>query len=401
MSKTKIEWCDDVWNPIIGCTPVGIGCDHCYAEGQVNRFQSKYDRPTTIKLGAATRPGLTFTPTHPITGKSLGKGAKWTGAVWLLPDVLEVPLRRRKPTAYFVNSQSDVFHESVVGCEEGRRFIAAMFGVMAATPQHTFQLLTKRPEQAAKWFEWLAAHGDSPTWSLASFGTDAGLPTRWTDHPPRKWAWPLPNVWLVTSVEDQAAADERIPALLELPAALRGLSVEPMLGPINLGPILANVPALPGKRGASDWFSPLTGRGWDAQADTFDDEAEFPSIDWVICGGESGPKARPMHPDWARSLRDQCVGSGVPFFFKQWGEHAPSVCEDWFTHGGDEARPHTWVARDGSRGLCWIVDDDGSWSNWTGDAPDRASADVAVMSKVGKAAAGRELDGRLWDEYPV
>ena len=153
---TKIEWTEMTWNPMIGCSRVSAGCDHCYAEGQVHRFGARYDRSTTIKLGATKREGLTFLPVDG-DGKSIGKGAKWTGAVWLLPDGLEGPLCRKKPTKFFVNSLSDVFHESVVGCEEGRRFIAAMFGVMAACPQHTFQLLTKRPEQARKWFAFASA----------------------------------------------------------------------------------------------------------------------------------------------------------------------------------------------------------------------------------------------------
>lgn len=138
---------------------------------------------------------------------------------------------------------------------------------------------------------------------------------------------------------------------------------------------------------------------------------QWQRIDWLICGGESGPGARPMHPGWARFARDQAVAAGVPFLFKQWGEHAPWMTEEWFTYGGEEKRPHTWVSFDGDVGLCWIYDDDGTWSNWTGEPPSVTVVDpetsevaemleVAVMSKIGKGRAGRVLDGRTWDEFP-
>lgn len=358
MSKTKIEWTNGgaTWNPVVGCSPAKGseqgGCRECYATGQVHRFGENYrSAPGLIRLGRGPRDALTFKPTD-TDGKTLGKGAKWTGEVWLLPEVLAVPLRRRKPTTYFVNSLSDLFHESIVDSGEGRRFVAALFGVMAARPQHTFQVLTKRPEKAREWFAWVEkaawawdqvqltpARNGSPEapviwrflFEMASqvIGHDefAALVnrTKFGD-----WAWPLPNVWLGTSVEDQATADARIPELLQVPASVRFLSCEPLLGPLNLETYL--------------WHR------WPEDMDRGE-------IDWCIAGGESGPKARPMHPDWARSLRDQCVAAGVPYFFKQWGE---------YKHRDPSGAP-----------------DDG------GDC-----------IRVGKKAAGRELDGRTWDEYP-
>jgi protein gp37 len=178
--------------------------------------------------------------------------------------------------------------------------------------------------------------------------------------------WPLPNVWLGVSAEHQAAADERVPVLLVLPAAVRFVSYEPALGPVDW----------------SAWLSRL---------------------DWLICGGESGTKARPMHPAWARSARDQCAAAGTAFFFKQWGQFSPVMREDWIADG---RRPHAWVTLDGESGECWLAstDPDSPWLNYTGSPPTGAEAvgrGLVVMAGVGKAAAGRELDGHTHDDYPM
>jgi len=295
---SDIEWTGRTWNPMAGCTPVVTrdasgkrhpsGCDHCYATGQVRRFAAVYDRPTTIKIGA-DRPGLTFVPTD-ADGKSLRKGAKWTGAVWLLPHMLDVPLSRPKPTTYFVNSVADVFHESVVGCEEGRQFVAALFGAMAACPQHTFQILTKRPERAREWFAWLSSVcTDHPRLlfqyldDLAWERSDIAIP-QLQGCTEKRVEWPLSNVWIGASVSTQADADQRIPALLEVPAVVRFISAEPLLGPIDLV-----------RSGLID------------------------IADWFIAGGESGPKARPCEIAWLRSIVRQCQDAGVPCFVKQVG----------------------------------------------------------------------------------
>lgn len=277
--NSKIEWTGATWNPVAGCTWASRGCDHCYAATMTRRLGA---------MGQADYAGLT-------------SRKHFNGKVRTLPHKLDVPLRRHKPTTWFVNSMSDLFHQDVPF-----DFIDRVFAVMALCPQHTFQVLTKRPERMAEWANSeLVQHriakardgitvarkiaelkeirskmktggvGVSATQirniaSRQQWATEAGI------------AWPLPNCWLGTSIEDQTAADERIPHLLRVPAAVRFLSVEPLLGLVEL----------------SQW---IVGK----------------KCNWVIVGGESGPGARPMHPAWARSLRDQCVAAGVPFFFKQ------------------------------------------------------------------------------------
>lgn len=373
---SSIEWTERTWNCLVGCTKVprvGEGlspCTHCYAMGDApHRFPAVYDREGVIKISSnPKRPGLTYVPSarvlkserrsrnileHHDDGTltvSLGKGAQWTGEIRCLPWKLDEPLRRRKPTKYFVNSLADIFHEKLVGCEEGRRFIAAIFGVMAACPQHTFQILTKRDPRP--WFDWLNSATLGHPRLLFQYLDDLA----W-EHPDivipqlqgrgdHRVPWPLPSVWLGQSVEDQAAADARIPWLLDTPAAVRWLSVEPMLGPIVL-------PA---------------------------DFLALGSRAWVVCGGESGPGARPMHPDWARSLRDQCVEAGLPFLYKQGGAwmEVPSDDPGW-TH---------------------MVTLDGRAFARGEDVPLELATGCAYMRRVGKKASGRELDGRTWDEYP-
>lgn len=174
------------------------------------------------------------------------------------------------------------------------------------------------------------------------------------------------TVWPGITVEDQARADERIPIMVGLPRLW--LSMEPLLGAVSLP------------------------------------DAHLGGLNWIIGGGESGPNARPMHPEWVRSLRDQCQAASVPFFFKQWGEIAPWVNERHFTHGGAERHPHFWIDRNtGKSGAVWIVDSDGGWSNWTGDPPmegNKVAPSVAILGHHGKSAAGRILDGREWSEVP-
>lgn len=328
---TKIQWAQNedgssgqTWNPIVGCSQVSSGCKFCYAsKDSPHRFASKYERDGVIVIrGTAKKPGLTWVPgarvkkrkgrvvlKHHSDGTmivSLGKGAQWTGELRCLPWVLEKPLKRKKPTTYFVNSLSDIFHESLVDCEEGRRFIAAIFGVMAACPQHRFQLLTKRPAKAREWFAWLDEvtlghprllfqYLDDLAWERSDI-----VIAQLQGNTGRRISWPLPNVWIGTSVEDQRAADERIPELLCVPAALRFLSVEPLLGPVD-----------------------LDGLAW--WADMSDGVISLRTgIDWVIVGGESGPKARPCEVGWIRSVVEQCKAAEVPCFAKQLGSHVRS-----------------------------------------------------------------------------
>lgn len=282
--KTHIEWTDATWNPLVGCTKVSAGCDNCYAEGVVTRWHAA------------------GSPAFP---------KPFDTVVMRGERMLTQPLRWRRPRRIFVNSLSDLFHDQVDDA-----FIAEVFAVMAMAPQHTFQLLTKR-------------HGRMR--SLLSSSRFATLVQNRVykrnvyASPP---SLPLPNVWLGVSVEDQQWANIRIPALLDTPAAVRWISAEPLLGRVSFRwakwQPLSEIPG-----GVTDHLDGLRG------------------LDWVVVGGESGPKARPMEVEWARSLRDECAEAGVPFLFKQWGSHDQ--------HG----------------------------------------------HRIAKAVAGRVLDGKTHDGYPV
>lgn len=304
-ATTGIEWTDATWNPVTGCDEVSRGCDRCYAKTFAERFRG-------------------------VEGHYFEQGFD----VVLRPDKLKLPLTWRKPKKVFVNSMSDLFHKDVPD-----EYIAKVFAVMAATPQHTYQLLTKRHGRMRS-----LVGNDGQT--LLEATQDEATAQAIYDAP-----WPLPNVWLGVSVEDQQRADLRIPALLGTQAAVRFLSCEPLLGPLDLA---RHMPAV-------DY--------WDWR------ETEEWGIHWVIAGGESGHGARPMHPDWARKLRDQCVEAGVAFHFKQWGEWAPAGL------GIGMARHNV-----GSEVL-------------VGDAVDDMGH-RQVMRRVGKKAAGRLLDDCAWDQFP-
>jgi protein gp37 len=277
---TGIEWTDETWNPVRGCRRVSEGCRNCYAEAVASRFSG---------------PGMPY--------EGLASEGRWTGAVRLVPERLDQPLRWRKPRRIFVNSMSDLFHEGLADEQ-----IEAVFGVMAACPRHTFQVLTKRPERMREWFstpsgletrqEGVAREaeriagvtfdprgGDGWLYPRALTIEQLAKRVRWP-------GWPLPNAWLGVSVENQATADERIPLLLGTPAAVRFLSVEPILGPVDL---FAKCPPFYAPHLRSD------------------------RIGWVIVGGESGPNARPCDVAWIRSVVEQCREAGVPCFVKQLG----------------------------------------------------------------------------------
>lgn len=245
--KTKIEWATHTWNPVTGCTPISEGCEHCYAARMAKRLAGRCGYPKDDPF----RPG-TF---H--------------------ADKLNDPLKIKTPSMIFVCSMGDLFHESV-----DVDVIFKIFEVIDKASHHTYLLLTKRPETMRSFFE-ITGEWDQSLW---------------------------PNLWLGVTAENQARADERIPILLSIPAAVRFVSVEPMLGPVDLN---------------------RAGAIWADMNGSIRPEYQQPcrTIDWVICGGETGPGARPMHPDWARSLRDQCKSASVPFFFKSMG--------DWWrnTHG--------------------------------------------------------------------
>lgn len=324
MTKTRIEWTDEVWNPVTGCTKVSQGCKHCYAERM-------FPRPY---------PGRAFTD------------------VQCHPERLDQPLRWQRPRRVFVNSMSDLFHEAVPD-----EFLDQVFAVMALAPQHTFQVLTKRPERMLAYCKTLGKHRERDRVSLASAQFDQGGSFSYVLNGA---GWALPNVWLGVSVEDQETADERIPLLLQTPAVVRWISAEPLLGPIN-----------------ARLFLPFTTRGRGGP------HRENGGLDWIIVGGESGPHARPMHPAWARGLRDQCVAAGVPFLFKQWGEWRPGCdycSEDDDTRDAVLDTPHKLVTM--SSGF-WDPEFDG-----------QPPLDTWIMHRTGKKAAGRLLDGELWDQYP-
>jgi protein gp37 len=320
---TKIEWTDATWNPVRGCTRVSEGCRNCYAEGVAARFSGR---------------GLPYEG----LAERTSKGPRWTGKITLAPEAtLLQPLRWKRPRRIFVNSMSDLFHEGVPD-----EAIDRIFAVMALARHHTFQVLTKRPERMRSYLS---------TGFFKRAAAVEALPEAAGFHGwPRVRAMalfnemqPPPNVWLGTSVEDQAAADTRIPHLLATPAAVRFLSCEPLLGPVELTNIDCHQRRdLPGFY----WINALTGEHDDMCRPC----APVPRIDWVIVGGESGPNARQMHPNWARTLRYQCAAAGVAYFFKQWGE----------------------------------------WGR-VGDQPglDHLPEDADTMTRVGKAKAGRLLDG--------
>lgn len=312
-ATTTIEWTDKTWNPLRGCSRVSPGCVNCYAESIAYRFSGR---------GGAYE-GLVH-----LTGA-------WNGKIRLVDEALVEPLTWRRPAKVFVNSMSDLFHENTPD-----EFIAAVFGIMAAAPHHTFQVLTKRAERMVSW---LKRAGDRPR----SLMHECVKKYMGYDHPRRPAvstdAWPLPNVWLGISAEDQPRFDERWSWLAgeQFAGWNLFLSAEPLLSAIDIGAALPNPlwNDLPSWRGGQ--------------------------VRWVICGGESGRKARPMHPDWARYLRDQCVSADTPYLFKQWGE--------WIAP--DQALPGVMSAH----------------HDYIGDQ---------YVMRVGKGRAGRLLDGRTWDQFP-
>lgn len=278
MADSKIEWTDTTWNPVVGCARVSAGCEHCYAETMAARH---------VLMSQAQGRKSPYLPVVDVERR------RWNRKAVFLPERLGDPLRWRKPRRVFVNSMSDLFHEDI-SFEQ----IAAVFGVMAAAPQHTFQVLTKRPARMLEFFRWLGNNGRA---MIAEAAHDQVPCFSWEESDDFSGPWPLPNVHLGVSVEDQRAADERIPVLLECPAALRFLSVEPLLGAVDLWPSFSIV----------DSNGEPSGPRCNADGS--------PAIGWVIVGGESGPGARPCKGDWIRSIVAQCGEAGVPVFVKQLG----------------------------------------------------------------------------------
>ena len=293
MGKTFIEWAHSVWNPITGCTKVSEGCRNCYAERMAKRLKGRFGYPAEDPF-----------------------------RVTLHHDKLDKPLQWKKPRRIFVCSMGDLFHKDVSFDN-----ILRLLLVIRSTPRHTYIILTKRPERMKLFFnEWFSGAEALADCSLKI----KGIPK---------------NIWLGVSVEDQKTADERIPILLQIPAAVRFVSIEPMLGPVDI----VNQVAF---RKFQEWLKGNT---------------QYP-LDWIICGGESGPGARPMHPDWVRSIRDQCKEARVKFFFKQWGKWIPEF----------------------------------QWSKIPLNLKGKKTVRLGNIGfwGVGKKQAGRLMDGKLHDEYP-
>jgi len=323
--STKIEWCKNkdgsqgkTWNPVTGCAKISPGCQNCYAERMAKRLRGRcgYDAENPFK-------------------------------VTLHPDRLEEPMRWRKPSMIFVCSMGDLFHKDVPD-----DYIHQVYDAMEAAKQHTFIVCTKRPERMIPvlYETYYLGGGDY-----------------------------LSNVWHLCTAENQEMADKRIPELLRLRQhspgwRVLGVSVEPMLGPINLRKWLfyqmrctkcKDTGWVTGLERPCQWCNP----GGEFRSSVSPAEKFKPKLDWVICGGETGPDARPMHPDWARSLRDQCQEAGVPFFFKQWGEyiHASQTPDNMTNYDPEYFYDREWPPG---------------------------------FARVGKKIAGRLLDGQEWNEMP-
>jgi len=340
MANSKIEWTESTWNPVTGCSKISTGCKNCYAERMSKRLAGRFGYPKDNPF-----------------------------RVTLHEDKLEEPLKIKKPTMFFVCSMGDLFHEDV-----SFNAIQRVWATMQAPAchKHTFQILTKRPERMLEYYKWNESQPSKMKMAVE---------------------FQRPNIWLGVTCENQEMADKRIPTLLEIPAAKRFVSIEPMLGPVDV--ILAE----------GDIACVICATQWH-----YDDSRECPGcgsddpyqqvscndpykstdseLDWVICGGETGPGARPMHPDWVKNLRDQCQEANVPFFFKQWGEWVPTDMLDINKDGKllteiSNSKHTTWLMPDGSTSIDFFEEEDS-----------------VLIGKVGKKRAGRKLDGKECNEMP-
>lgn len=419
--NSKISWTDTTWNPITGCSRISAGCANCYAERMAKRLAGRCGYPADDPF-----------------------------RVTLHKDKLLEPLGWKKPRIVFVCSMGDLFHEDVPD-----KIIRQIWDVAWKCPQHIFLVLTKRPERMKKFVnEWAYKEERMPIrhrdimslddlyyhntcgWAidgkinngyccahpknddrggnkyapccewlcpiaveLDEEDPECNLPSNDPNYcepnneEMRLWERPrhayVDNIWLGVTAENQGEAQWRIPILLEIPAAKHFVSCEPMLGPINLHNLIFEnevmIDALGGTHGV---LRPHGGKN--------------AKLDWVIVGGETGPKARPMHPDWARSLRDQCVEVGTPFHFKSWGEYGTTYQD--ITTGEPSFRMfpdfETWVRKADTwvnGGTC--LDRSGKVLRNGGDFR-QAEYPVAILQKIGTRESGRILDGVEWDQFP-
>lgn len=306
--QTAIEWCDSTFNPWIGCTRVSPGCDDCYA----------------ARSTPARTLGVPWGPDQP---RRRTAEHNWRRVLTWQKQAADFALRQGRRRRVFCASLADAFDNEVP-----TSWRVDLLRLIEATPDLDWLLLTKR------------------------IGNVERLLDEAAQLMPEVLCWPLPNVWLGATVVNQEEADRDVPKLLRVPAGVRFLSIEPMLGPVDLTRILLRAADHPERGQPPVTFNAL--RGWYGGA------GDPARLNWVICGGESGSKARPIQAAWAQSLRDQCAAAGVPFLFKQWGE--------WLGAKQDGAHDHEPLELNAS------------------DEPLR----------VGKKAAGRLLDGRTHDEWP-
>ena len=367
--NTKIEWTDHTFNPWEGCQKVGPGCDNCYAETRNARFAG--GQAVNWGPGAPRRMTGASNWNKPLKWNKQAElqNSAWEGFKKTHPDLTDDELiaegffKPRRPRV-FCASLADVFDNAV-----NPSWRADLFGLILKTPHLDWLLLTKRIGNVKAMLAELA-HGSDPDLSLLDM-------------------MPLPNVWIGATVVNQEEADRDIPKLLAVPAKVRFLSMEPLLGPVSFeGMFFAN------PRNPADGTNALE------------------ALDWVIVGGESGPSARPMHPDWASSLRDQCEAAGVPFLFKQWGEWKPISNMEEAEHSGLYtpnviAKPHE--SQDNLNDIygrrCTVptsvLHDDGSTHGITEPMVFRQGTEAMQIFRVGKKAAGRLLDGSTWDGFPA
>ena len=336
-TNSAIEWTDHTFNPWTGCTKIGPGCDHCYAEGWAKRSG-------IVQWGSGAERRRT-------------SAANWRQPLRWNAQAQRLGIRYR----VFCASLADVFDNAVPA-----QWRAELFDLISRTPHLDWLLVTKRIGNA-KTMMADALHRNPAALS------DGRI-------------WPLPNVWLGVSTERQQEADERIPDLLQTPAAVRFISTEPLLGPIDLTGV--KIDFMPGYFG--DALQPH-------HVPYCDRHHRYPKLDWVIVGGESGPGARPMHPDWARGLRDQCATAGVPFFFKQWGAYRPNFpqyADEFGVEEGDMLCDGYEFPAEG------VLYRDGHFYDGVEYQP-HTGVGAYWMSRAGKKAAGRHLDGKLHDEFPT
>lgn len=300
---SKIEWTDATWNPVTGCTPVSAACDNCYARRLARRMAGRCGYPAAEPFRVTDH-----------------------------PNRLAEPDRWKKPRRVFVCSMGDLFHDDVPD-----DYLDRVFWAILKNPRHTFQILTKRPER-------MAGYLTSPkTWGYLMGRMTADDPIRTAAEA----AGYIPNLWAGATVENQTAADDRLPNLMLTPAAVHFLSSEPLLSPVNLN-------------------------GW------------LP--DWIITGGENGPDARPTHPDWFRGLRDQADAAEIPFFFKGWGAWAVATKE----HG-----VHGSTMPDDDPRYCWIGDD-----GRTARPSSHGLQTAYAMARLIRGRKAKTLDGRTHNAFP-